>query len=188
MILGNHVTVSCLVSAVSMDGAMNIRWKINGRWVKPLLNSRIQTTELNRDSYDPSLYTSNLIINGIKKVDTGIKINTKPVQVKPLPIKHLIDRVIWESYEQVHKYRTKSVLCSLNVFWCSIVRISFISLYCFFVSENWSKTSLYQRPYPVSWSSSRCQLLWSGPSEACCFVCYRGQSWMRGACWADLGQ
>lgn len=94
MILGNHVTVSCLVSAVSMDGAMNIRWKINGRWVKPLLNSRIQTTELNRDSYDPSLYTSNLIINGIKKVDTGIKINTKPVQVKPLPIKHLIDRVI----------------------------------------------------------------------------------------------
>lgn len=128
MILGNHVTVSCLVSAVSMDGAMNIRWKINGRWVKPLLNSRIQTTELNRDSYDPSLYTSNLIINGIKKVDTGIKINTKPVQVKPLPIKHLIDRVIWESYEQVHKYHTKSVLCSLNVFWCSIVHISFYKL------------------------------------------------------------
>lgn len=26
----------------------------------------------------------------------------------------------------------------------------FISLYCFFVAENWSKTSLYQRPYPVS--------------------------------------
>lgn len=74
MILGNHVTVSCLVSAVSMDGAMDIRWKINGRWVKPLLNSRIQTTELNRDSYDPSLYTSNLIINGIKKVDTEGKV------------------------------------------------------------------------------------------------------------------
>lgn len=81
MILGNHVTVSCLVSAVSMDGALDIRWRINGRLVKPLANSRIQTTELNRDSYDPSLYTSNLVINGIKKIDTGIKIYTF-VQVK----------------------------------------------------------------------------------------------------------
>lgn len=34
----------------------------------------------------------------------------------------------------------------------------FISLYCFFVAENWSKTSLYQRPCPVSWSSSYCDL------------------------------
>lgn len=92
MILGNHVTVSCLVSAVSMDGALDVRWRINGRLVKPLANSRIQTTEINRDSYDPSLYTSNLVIDGIKKVDTGIKTKVDHCELQPL--KCLIDRFI----------------------------------------------------------------------------------------------
>lgn len=143
MILGNHVTVSCLVSAVSMDGALDIRWRINGRLVKPLANSRIQTTELNRDSYDPSLYTSNLVINGIKKIDTGIKIYT--LSRWSLAIHVFIDKVIWGSYEVVHKYQVVKRFMFSQCFDVEFSQLIFAGLYCFLLSVYDRMTSLYQR-------------------------------------------
>ena len=129
MILGNHVTVSCLVSAVSMDGALDIRWRINGRLVKPLANSRIQTTELNRDSYDPSLYTSNLVINGIKKIDTGIKIYTF-VQVKSCH-----SCLYWQGYMRElwsSPYISSSkAFYVFPMFWCRVLTTSFFRLILF---------------------------------------------------------